>query len=248
MSLRKSKCLGILLSSLLTVGMLQASEDIKSYQDSFDKFMQKMKASPSKFSKAEQEIMQKASESLAKILPDPGVQTGNTAPDFTLKNAFGKEVSLYAELKKGPVVLVFYRGAWCPFCNMHLHVLQENLETFKKYGGQLITVTPQTPDKSTEQIKKDGYPFEVLSDLDNKVMKDYKLYFEMPEDLLEVYKRHGLDIEAYNGAKRTGLPIPGSFVIDQKGVVRAMQAQTDYKVRMEPKVIIETLKEISKEN
>lgn len=191
--------------------------------------------------------MKKAAESLSKSLPNPGIHLGEKAPFFNLKNAFGKEVSLKKELKKGPVILVFYRGAWCSFCNMHLHVLQENLEIFKKYGAQLIAVTPQTPDKSAEQIKKDGYPFEVLSDLDNKVMKDYKLYFEMPEKLLSIYKKHGIDIEAYNGAKRTALPIPGSFVIDKKGIVRAMQAQTDYKIRMEPKMIIEALIEISKE-
>ena len=102
----------------------------------------------------DQKIMQKAEQDLEKRLPYPGILVGVKAPDFSLKDAFGKEVNLYEELKKGPVILVFYRGAWCPFCNMHLHVLQENLELFKKYAGQLITVTPQSPDKSVEQIKK----------------------------------------------------------------------------------------------
>jgi peroxiredoxin len=231
----------------MAASMLQASEDVASYQASFDAFMQEMKSSKSMFSKEEQAVMKKAGEDLAATLPNPGIHKGEKVPDFRLKNAFGKEIRLYDELQKGPVVLVFYRGAWCPFCNMHLHVLQENLEVFKKYGAQLITVTPQTPDKSADQIKKDGYPFEVLSDLDNTVMKAYKLYFDMPQALLDIYKKHGLDIEAYNGSKRTGLPIPGSFVIDQKGIVRAMQAQTDYKIRMEPEAIIETLKEIAAE-
>lgn len=236
----------LLVACLMNTYSLVASEEIKSYESAFNQFMKKMEESPSKFSKQDQEVMKRASESLAKSLPNPGIQLGEKAPDFRLNNAFGQSISLEKELKKGPVILVFYRGSWCPFCNMHLHVLQENLKNFEKYGAQLITVTPQTPDKSAEQIKKDGYPFEVLSDLNNKVMKDYKLYFEMPTELLEVYKKHGLDIEAFNGAKRTGLPIPGSFVIDQKGIVRAMQAQTDYKLRMEPKVIIQTLIEISK--
>jgi len=238
---------GVLISCLMTLNTLHASTQIKSYQKAFDSLMQEMKASPSKFSKSEQEVMQKEAESLANSLPHPGIKVGEKAPLFNIKNAFGKKISLQEELKKGPVILVFYRGAWCPFCNMYLHVLQENLAVFKQYGAQLITVTPQTPDKSAEQIQKNGYPFEVLSDLNNKVMKDYKLYFEMPKELLDIYKKHGLDIEAYNGVKRTALPIPGTFVIDQKGIVRAMQAQTDYKIRMEPKDIIQSLIKISKE-
>lgn len=188
--------------------------------------------------------MKKADQSLANSLPDPGIKVGEKAPEFALKNAFGEEISLKEELKKGPVILVFYRGAWCPFCNMHLHVLQESLPQFEKYGAQLITITPQTPDKSAEQIGKDGYPFEVLSDLDSQVMKDYKLYFEIPDELVAVYKHVGLDIEAYNGKGRNVLPVPGSFVIDQSGIVRAMQARTDYKLRMEPETIIDALMKI----
>jgi len=233
--------LSLLFTFISMFGIVQASSEVTSYKVAFDKFMQGMKASESPFSTEDQKIMQKAAEDLQKQLPSPGIEVGEKAPDFSLKNALGKEIHLYEELKKGPVILVFYRGAWCPFCNMHLHTLQENLEFFNQYGAQLITVTPQTPDKSAEQIKKDGYPFEVLSDLDNKVMKSYKLYFEMPEALLKVYKAHGLDIEAFNGIGRRGLPIPGSFVIDVDGTVRAMQAQTDYKLRMEPEVIVETL-------
>ena len=236
----------IIIFSML-VSTLTASQEVGSYQKSFDTLMQKMNSTPSKFSAEEKETMKKAAKDLAESLPNPGIQVGQKAPDFSLKNAFGKEVSLQTELKKGPVVLVFYRGAWCPFCNMHLHVLQESLGEFKKYGAQLITITPQTPDKSAEQIKKDDYPFEVLSDLDNSVMKEYKLYFELSKELLDIYKNNGLDIEAFNGKNHTALPIPGSFVIDSKGIVRAMQADSDYKVRMEPKVIVDALIKISKD-
>lgn len=231
---------------MLALSTLNASDSTKSYKESFDAFMQMRKAAPAKYSQAEQKIMKDAVKSLQISLPNPGIHVGEKAPLFDLKNAFGKNISLEEELKKGPVILVFYRGSWCPFCNMHLHVLQENLETFKKYGAQLITVTPQSPDKSVEQIKKDGYPFEVLSDLDNSVMKEYKLYFELPQEVLDIYDKHGLDLEVKEG-KPTALPIPGSFVIDKKGVVRAMQAQTDYTKRMEPETIIEALVEMSKD-
>lgn len=227
--------------------LVYATESIPSYQESLSQFVEKTRPTKSPFSDADMAIMKKANRSLAATMPSPGIKVGEKAPDFRLNNALGKEIHLKDELNKGPVVLVFYRGAWCPFCNMHLHALQKSLPEFKKYGAQLITVTPQTPDKSAEQIKKDGYPFEVLSDLDSKAMKDYKLYFELPDDLVAVYKNHGLDIESFNGAGRTVLPVPGSFVIDSNGIVRAMQAQTDYKIRMEPAAIIDALRELSEE-
>jgi len=232
---------------LVTSQLVYAVESISSYQESLNQFLEKSKSAKSPFSEADRAVMEKANQSLAVSMPNPGIKVGEKAPDFTLSNALGKKVNLKDELKKGPVVLVFYRGAWCPFCNMHLHALQKSLPEFKKYGAQLITVTPQTPDKSAEQIQKDGYPFEVLSDLDSKVMQDYNLYFDLPDDLIAVYKKHKLDIEAFNGQGRNGLPVPGSFVIDKKGVVRDMQAQTDYKMRMEPAAIIETLKKMSEE-
>lgn len=223
-----------------------ASDSTSSYQDALNQFMEKSRSAPSDFSAADKAIMEKAGKTLAANMPDPGIKLGEKAPDFSLKNAFGKTITLKDELKKGPVILVFYRGAWCPFCNLHLHVLQKNLPEFAKYNTQLITVTPQQPDKSAEQIKKDGYPFEVLSDLDSQVMKAYKLYYELPEDLVSVYKNHGLDIEAFNGVARNVLPVPGSFVIDTAGVVRAMHAETDYKQRMEPEAMIKALQEITK--
>jgi len=231
----------------VTSQLAYAVESIPGYQESLNQFLEKSKSAKSPFSEADMSIMQKAGKTLAANMPSPGIKVGEKSPDFTLSNALGKKVSLKDELKKGPVVLVFYRGAWCPFCNFHLHALQQNLPEFKKYGAQLITVTPQTPDKSAAQIKKDGYPFEVLSDLDSKVMQDYKLYYELPDDLIAVYKKHKLDIEAFNGQGRNVLPVPGSFVIDKKGFVRAMQAQTDYKVRMEPAAIIDALKKIAEE-
>jgi len=226
---------------------VDASEMVSSYRQSFNQYMEKSKKEKSAFSDSDMAIMESANHALASNMPEPGIKVGEKAPDFVLKNAFGESVSLSDKLKQGPVVLVFYRGAWCPFCNMHLHVLQESLPEIQKLGAQLITVTPQTPDKSVEQFKKKGYVFEVLSDLDSKVMKDYNLYFELPADLVEVYKNHGLDIEAFNGEGRAVLPIPGSFVIDSDGIVRAMHADTDYKSRMEPSAIVNALRIIQKE-
>lgn len=198
-------------------------------------------AGKSGFTADEQAVMARAKAALAASLPDPGIQVGERAPDFTLKNAHGETVRLYNALKQGPVVLVFYRGAWCPFCNMQLRVLRESLPQFQALGAQLIAITPQTPDKSLEQFKAAPREFDVLSDLDSEVMRAYRLYFEVDPDLAEVYRKHGLDLIEYNGPGRNVLPAPGTFVIDRDGIVRAMQADTDYTKRMEPAAIVRAL-------
>lgn len=222
------------------------TDPVPSYQDSFNKFMDKRKTDTSgpKFSAKDKQVMEKAARQIAENLNDPGLKVGTKAPEINLSNAFGKKISLYQELKKGPVVLVFYRGAWCPFCNMQLHALNKSLPHFKKYGAQLIAVTPQKPDKSLGQVKKDGYPFEILSDLDSSTMKAYKLFFEVPKELVVLYKQKGLDLIDFNGEGRAVLPAPGTFIIDQKGIIRAMEADTNYMKRMEPAAIIAALEKL----
>ncbi len=192
-------------------------------------------------------VMNKAAEDLAAALPSPGLKVGTKAPNFALKNPHGKTIKLSQMLKKGPVILAFYRGAWCPYCNLELHALNESLPDFKKYGASLVAITPQTPDKSLEQINKDGYPFEILSDLNDRVVKAYKLYWEVSPELDAAYKHSfGLDVAAYNGNGRRGLPVPGTFVIDKTGIVRAAFADTDYKKRMEPADILAALQHLPK--
>jgi len=216
--------------------------ELPSYSQAAKEYQEKSKAEMAKMDPKDLAVMQQAAESLAKTLPDPGLNLGETAPDFTLPDPTGKNVSLSSLLKEGPVVLVFYRGAWCPYCNMHLHVLNESLPEFRRYGAQLVAITPQQPDKSAEQLKKDGYPFLVLSDLDSSVMQAYRLYYELDSELVMVYQKFGLNVEDFNGPGRNVLPVPGTFVLDQKGVVRARHADTDYTQRMEPAEIIKILK------
>ena len=191
-----------------------------------------------KLTEADRAIMKESNAKLASEIVEPGLSIGERAPDFSLQNAFGKKTSLSSALTNGPVILVFYRGAWCPFCNVHLRVLQENMAEFQKYNAQLLTITPQQPDKSAEQLKNGDYDFEVLSDLDYQVMKDYNLYFEVPNEIVEIYQRVGIDLDEYNGQDRAGLPVPGTFIIDQQGIIRAVHAETDYSKRMEPADIL----------
>jgi peroxiredoxin len=176
-------------------------------------------------------------------MPNPGLKVGDQAPGFRLTNARGQTIALADLLAQGPVVLTFYRGAWCPYCNLQLRGLAKSLPAIEAAGGRLVAITPQTPDKSLGQVEKDGYPFEILSDLDSQVMRDYGLLFEVPAAVSEVYKRNfKLDLAEYNGAGRYVLPVTATYVIDRKGVVRFAFADTDYRKRAEPAAILEVLR------
>lgn len=186
-------------------------------------------------------IMERSTEEVRQQLPDPGLAEGTRAPDFTLPNAFGEPVRLADYLAQGPVILTFYRGAWCPYCNLELRVLKESVPAFREHDARILAVSPQQPDRSLEQVREDGFPFEILSNLDNSVMQDYDLFFQVPEDLVAVYRRMGLDLADYNGDGRYVLPVPGTFIIDRDGMIRAAFADVDYTKRMEPAAILEAL-------
>ena len=238
--------LSVLLLVLFTSNVIanEMNDDMPpSFRKGVEIFM--AKRSGSKIDEKDKSIMVKAALDLEIAMPEPGLKVGTNAPDFLLINTFGKKVKLSERLKEGPVVLKFYRGAWCPFYNIELNVLQRSLPYFKEYNASLIAVTPQRPDKSLEQLEKSEYTFEVLSDLDGSVMKSYNLYFEVSQELYELYKnRFNFDITDYNGKNRLGLPVPGTFVIDRDGIIKAAYAKTDYKKRMEPEDIIKALKVI----
>ncbi|MFV1983096.1 MAG: peroxiredoxin-like family protein [Thiohalomonadales bacterium] len=236
--------LSLLFSSFLIAGELPKNTNISKQVQNFFTEFEKSEAAK-KLSKDDWATFEKRKKDLAAEMPNPGLKVGDKAPDFKLKNAFGKEVKLSSLNKKGPVILVFYRGGWCAICNIQLHSLNTSLPTFKKYGAQLLAVTPQKPDRSKEQIKKDGYPFEVLSDLDYSVLKKYKLYFEVPDYINKLYQeKFGMDLADYNGKGRYGLPVPATYIIDKKGIIRAAYANTDYTQRMEPEDILIALKKL----
>jgi peroxiredoxin len=232
---------------LLVWSAVQAGTDgpaVPDLNSRIEAYQQERKAEGApELSEADQRTMRRSMEAIRRELPDPGLEVGDRAPDFTLPNAYGESVRLSDYLRQGPVILTFYRGAWCPYCNLELHALKESLPAFREHGAHVLAVSPQEPGHSLEQVKEEGFPFEVLSDLDNEVMRAYDLFFRVPEGMVEVYRRnYGLDLADYNGDGRYVLPVPGTFVIDREGVVRAAFAQVDYKQRMEPTAILEALR------
>ncbi len=182
-----------------------------------------------------------------KDLKEQGIENnalgiGDQAVDFSLPNIHGEQVNLNQALAKGPVVLNIYRGGWCPYCNLELHALQRVLPEIEATGAQLIAIAPQLPDKSIESSEKHKLTFEVLSDVGNKVSREYGLVFTLPEALRPIYEMFNLDIPGYNGDDSFELPMPATYVIKQNGEIVHAFVDADYTQRMEPADIVSVLK------
>ncbi len=169
------------------------------------------------------------------------INVDDPAPDFFLPNVSGGTTRLSEYLQQGPVVLSFYRGGWCPFCNLEFKALQDILPTIKSLGARLIGISPETPDNSLSTVEKHHLQFEVLSDVGNKVAQQYGLVMTVFEELRPLYLQWGIDIPAANGDSSYELPVPATYVIATNGVVRAAHVDKDYTKRMEPADIITAL-------
>jgi peroxiredoxin len=165
----------------------------------------------------------------------PGLQLGASAPNFTLPNTLGQSVELAQRLRSGPVVLAFYRGAWCPYCSVTLRALQVALPRFKAHAASLIAISPQAPDRSLTLAEKHALEFDVLSDVDQSVIRDYRVQFTVPADIKDLYLNtfHN-DLSTQTADGSWALPVPATFVIDRTGVIRARHVAVDYRTRMDP--------------
>lgn len=179
------------------------------------------------------------------------IGVGSKAPDFTLPNANGESVTLSKLLEKGPVVVSFYRGGWCPYCNEQLQSYQAILPEFDTLGAQLVAISPEKPEGANDTAIKNELTFEVLSDHNNQVARDYDLIWTVPEEKREGFSdwlkgATGQTLGQINGVESNELPIPATLVIDQNRVVKYIFKDEDYKNRADNKKIIETLREIER--
>ncbi|MDX8365765.1 peroxiredoxin-like family protein [Cytobacillus sp. IB215665] len=187
--------------------------------------------------------MVQATTDLAQSDIAKGLEIGDHAPDFTLSDPTGKELNLYEQLKKGPVILTFYRGEWCPYCNLELRAYQQALPEINALGAQLIAISPQTPDHSLSMKEKNELAYPVLSDVGSHVIKEYNLLFDLPKYLVEVYKGFGINLEEFNDSDWS-LPVPATFIIDKNGKIRLASVNPDYTKRMEPSEVINELQSL----
>ena len=169
-----------------------------------------------------------------------GLQVGQKAPDFRLLNALNKEVSLAKCLKSGPVIVKFYRGEWCPICNLDLRAIQQHLSQIESLGTSVLAISPQKPTDALTAKQKNDLSFEVLSDSSQEVIKAYNLQFDPGEDY---HNRRDLTLLNGNGSKL--LPIPATFIINQDLTIEAAHVEADYTQRMGPNTILSILKKIN---
>jgi len=169
------------------------------------------------------------------------ILAGEKAPMFTLPNTRGEPVELSTLLGRGPVVLNFYRGAWCPYCNLELKALNDALPGIRARGADLVSISPNLLEKSAAFVQENPFGFDILSDRDNRVAREYRLVYTLAEALRPLYAAWGIDLPDFDGNDRFELPMPATYVVGTDGSVVAGFVHEDYTRRMEPADIIASL-------
>ena len=175
------------------------------------------------------EVMDAATQDLInKNLSKKSIKKGDTLTTAELINAKNEKINIDELLKKGPLVISFYRGGWCPYCNFELRALQGAFPQIKESGANLIAITPETPDNSLTTSEKNEIAFEVLTDTNNAYAKELGLVFKMPKALQEVYNSFGIDVEKHNGNSNFELPMPATLVVNSNKEVSYSFVSEDY--------------------
>lgn len=175
--------------------------------------------------------------------PSPkGLQLNYKAPEFSAKDQHGKIITLSGELKKGSVVIVFYRGQWCPYCNRQLKGLQDSLNFIKEKGATLIAVSPEKLENVSKTIEKTKASYPVIFDDSLKIMKKYDVAFTVDSSTIEKYKKFGIDFYDANGtANGATLPVPTVYIINKEGIITFKHFDPDYKKRVTVREILSHL-------
>lgn len=191
-----------------------------------------------------QAIMERHIAQLRSGLAKMALKVGDRAPSIVLGNAKGETVDVGALLKKGPVIVAFYRGGWCPFCNLELRAFQRLLPDIEASGASLVAISPEKPDDSLSTAEKNALTFEVLSDVGQKVGRAFRLVYDFSDELKSAYNGFGLDIPAKNGtAGEWALPISATYIIGRDGVIVYANTDADYRDRADPSEILAALKQ-----
>jgi peroxiredoxin len=160
-----------------------------------------------------------------------GLKVGDAAPMFTAKDQSGKTINLKDALKNGPIVMLFYRGQWCPFCNKQLSHFADSLQILTAKGASILAITPETADNVKKTIEKTKSSFAVLQDTGMDIMKLYKVNFAVDESTIAKYKGYGIDFDKANGSNGANLPVPATYIIGKDGIVKYVFFNTDYRKR-----------------
>lgn len=191
-------------------------------------------------------IMHRATDELIESNPDNRViGTGVDVPDFELVDQYDrvhKSTELY---ELGPLVISFYRGVWCPYCNIDLSYLGKAYAQIKDLGAELVVISPNLPRFSQYAVERHKLPFNILTDFQNQVGKRFGLIFQVQEALRDLYlNSFEIDLEKYNGEDSWTLPMPARFVIDTRGIIQYAEYSPDYTKRPEITDLLKTLENL----
>lgn len=188
------------------------------------------------------DVMHRATaELIASGAAKQALKAGDRMPPFTLSVPDGDKVSSTDLLARGPLVISFYRGVWCPYCNMELLALQEAMPRFAALGASLVAISPQTPANSRKSIRQNGLSFPILSDPRNDVAAAFGLRFTLPDYLIDLYKALKNDLPAFNGDPSWTLPMPARFVVGRDSTILYAEVNPDYTRRPEPDAMLPAL-------
>lgn len=190
-----------------------------------------------------QAIMERHIAQLREGISKSARTVGDQAPPFTLNNANGKAVDVAALWKKGPVVVSFYRGGWCPYCNLELRALQQILPEIEALGGTLVVVSPEKPNDTLSTAEKNALTFPVLSDPGQNVGRAFGLVYAFSDELISAYKGFGLDIPGKNDSEEWALPISATYVINRGGTILYANTDADYRDRADPAEVLAALRQ-----
>jgi peroxiredoxin len=188
-------------------------------------------------------VAQMMAEDSAALLPQAvaALKVGDKFPTLSLPDHLGRPIDLETLAAEGPLVVTFYRGGWCPYCNLELRAYQKALPEFERLGARLIAVTPETPDNALTTAEKNDLAFTVLSDEHGRLADALGTRFELSEAVKAYFIRVGHDLPARNGDDRWSLPMPATYVIEKGGRIALAYIDPDYRKRLEPAEAIAAL-------
>lgn len=191
------------------------------------------------------EAIERSNELLARSgLTDRALRRGDRAPDFLLRDATGDLVGSKLLRSRGPLVLCFYRGAWCPYCNLELRAWQRHLSELQGLGATLVAISPQTPDASLTLAEKHSLTYAVLSDRQNAIARSFGIVFTVDEEMRKVLEGFGVHLPAYNGDSTYELPVPATYLVASDATILGAWIDIDYRRRGEPSAVLARLREL----
>ncbi|WP_042880344.1 peroxiredoxin-like family protein [Cupriavidus necator] len=215
-----------------------------SLQDKLDAFKADFKAGKPPYNAPPEihPIMERATaELIASGQAGRAIKAGERAPAFVLRDQDNNEVSSAALLQQGPLVVTFYRGVWCPYCNLELQALNEALPQIEALGARVVAISPQTAVNSRKSVRTGQLGFPVLSDVGNETAAAFGLRFALPDYLVDLYKALKNDLPAFNGDPSWTLPMPARYVIGTDGIVLYSEVNPDYTQRPDPSEMLPVL-------